>query len=463
MKAVCLAVLISAALVRSHLVEKYISVPLDHSAPWNNRSLSLRYLVDASYFTANGPLLVYTGNEGPIDGFATPEKAGLQYALAEELGGAAIFLEERYYGKSIPIALTTDLPYAFLSSVQVVSDYAVALGQLRRVFNSTRVLALGGSYGGMLAAYLRKRHPDLVTAALASSAPVLGYASTLIANQKDGDFYNVTETAYPCSAQLGAAFEALWAAPASAWQQVGADFGLCSQIETRQNIETLIGFLQKSFSDLAFVNYPYSSSSLPANPTDYACSRIKYHTGHTGTAGWLPLRDALAWHYQKIAKCLSLANGFAAYTPGFLEGPWTFQRCTDLVMAFSVQNTSRMFLSCEGGFRANCEPEGLQALRRFCASKFGVTVPDPVQQQDTWGSDWSNHGGGSKIIFSNGDLDPWSYGGVPDGIMSDDGPIVLHITGGAHHIDLRSDDPNDPPGVTACRVKERAILRKWLS
>jgi len=48
------------------------------------------------------------------------------------------------------------------------------------------VVAVGGSYGGMLAAYLQRQHPNIITVAWASSAPVVGYSSTVVAQNKTG-------------------------------------------------------------------------------------------------------------------------------------------------------------------------------------------------------------------------------------------------------------------------------------
>ena len=125
-------------MVPANLTEHYLPMPVDHAAPWRNGTFSMRYLIDTSHFTPGGPLIVYTGNEGNIE------------------------------------------------------EFAAACGFL------WGVLAVGGSYGGMLAAWLRKRHPDLVDAALASSAPVLGFASSLIQGHREGGFWNVTERSFPC-------------------------------------------------------------------------------------------------------------------------------------------------------------------------------------------------------------------------------------------------------------------------
>ena len=95
-----------------------------------------------------------------------------------------------------------------------------------------------------------------------------------------------------------------------------------------------------------------------------------------------------------------------------------------------------------------------------------ATLPDAARLQAVWGQNWTRASGGSRIIFSNGDLDPWSYGGVDDDVQAHDDdperPVVLHIAKGAHHLDLRAPDPADPPSVVIAREQETAALARWL-
>ena len=67
----------------------------------------------------------------------------------------------------------------------------------------------------------------------------------------------------------------------------------------------------------------------------------------------------------------------------------------------------------------------------------------------------------SRIIFSNGLLDPWHGGGylTPPGDLL---PTVI-IPSGAHHLDLRGKNPKDPPDVTAARQQEVNYLQQWLA
>lgn len=70
------------------------------------------------------------------------------------------------------------------------------------------------------------------------------------------------------------------------------------------------------------------------------------------------------------------------------------------------------------------------------------------------------HSGASNIIFSNGLLDPWSGGGVlrsPNERIS-----IVIIPDGAHHLDLRGANKDDPISVQMARQNELEIIKHWI-
>jgi lysosomal Pro-X carboxypeptidase len=65
----------------------------------------------------------------------------------------------------------------FLSIEQVFLDYITVLDYYKDLFSFTDspVIAFGGSYGGMLAGWMRMKYPTHVQGAIASSAPILWF------------------------------------------------------------------------------------------------------------------------------------------------------------------------------------------------------------------------------------------------------------------------------------------------
>ncbi|KAJ7378631.1 Dipeptidyl peptidase 2 [Desmophyllum pertusum] len=101
----------------------------------------------------------------------------------------------------------------YLIVEQALADYAVLVTELKIQFKATqsKVVAFGGSYGGILSAYMRFKYPNVIDAALAASAPI--YMLTFKGSQREFFFFAVTEdflNADPdCPGYVVTAFEML--------------------------------------------------------------------------------------------------------------------------------------------------------------------------------------------------------------------------------------------------------------
>ena len=115
---------------------------------------------------ASGPILFYSGNEGPIEAFYSSN--GFMQELAAAWGGLLIFGEHRYYGDSLPFGKDSLLPKnaLYLSTEQALADYATLLTELKTTIlenaASCPVISFGGSYGGTLTTYFRLKYPQVV-------------------------------------------------------------------------------------------------------------------------------------------------------------------------------------------------------------------------------------------------------------------------------------------------------------
>ena len=122
-------------------------------------------------------ILLYVGNESPVEEYVN--NTGLMWEYASQRPGTLlVWAEHRYEAQSTPRTKGLRDCLNFCTVEQALADYAIVIQKLRSVHGQVPVIAIGGSYGGMLAAWFRLKYPASVQGAIAASAPIWGLPLT---------------------------------------------------------------------------------------------------------------------------------------------------------------------------------------------------------------------------------------------------------------------------------------------
>jgi len=435
---------------------------LDHFTFTSQTKFRQKYLINDTFWDRNGgPIFFYTGNEGDIEAFT--ENSGFMWDIAPEFGALLVFAEHRYYGESLPFGpesrSTDPLKVGYLSSSQALADYVDLITYLKGSIDGAAespVVAFGGSYGGMLAAWIRTKYPHIVQGAIAASAPIAQFTSPCDAFGRivTSDFSAAAPNS-SCSAAVRASWSALdrlFLLPNSTglnW--LNTNFQLCptSHMTAAANISTLKSYLTDLWTNLAMMDYPYGTSflaPLPPNPVAAVCEHLsKPYNNDTELLQLVYKAVNVYSNYTGESKCLNLME-----EDGIGADMWSYQACTEMVMPFCYDGSNDMFEPA---------PWNLEEYTKECQEAWGpAAVPQPDLANSLYGG--RNLASASNIVFSNGLLDPWSSGGVLK--SSPGGVVAIIIPEGAHHLDLRGSNPSDPVSVIQARKQERAYIDKWI-
>lgn len=438
----------------------YFTQILDHFnfKSHNQTEYQQRYLINIDFWKAkrNGPIFFYTGNEGDIESFK--DASGFLSSFGSEVNAMIVFAEHRYYGKSLPFgeASFDGDNIGLLTMEQAMADFAkliIYLRQKYKVGGDVKLITFGGSYGGQLAAYMRMRYPNLVDGALSASAPLYWITDS---GDRHGFWKSVTSTfsSHPgCHEAVTQGFDQVQKmADAGRFEKLRAEFNICERLDA-SNLRHLLEWSRNAFTDLAMMNYPYPTNflaPLPGHPVREACWRATNATSKLSalsaiTSLYYASSDGCNKMMEQYVKCsdptgCGLGNDAKA---------WDFQACTEIILpGGTLGGEDDMFpvLSFTDQERA-----------KYCQQKYQVEPRLDWIRTAFWTDDLDK---ASRIIFSNGDLDPWGPGGV-NATLSDDLPFV-EVTGGAHHFDLRGPNDQDPEAVIAAREKEKTFIKSWI-
>ena len=171
-----------------------INQPLNHFG-YSQLDFQQRVCVIDDFVDSSKPpsIFLYTGNESPVEEYVN--NTGLMYELAPKHNSLLIFVEHRYQSKSTPKTQGVDNCLSFDTVEQALADFAAVVSYVSNnkavptsqdsisdydfsTFTNAPVVAFGGSYGGMLAAWMRFKYPSSIVGAIAASAPIWGLPLT---------------------------------------------------------------------------------------------------------------------------------------------------------------------------------------------------------------------------------------------------------------------------------------------
>uniref|UniRef100_A0A2N9J9L4 Lysosomal Pro-X carboxypeptidase n=1 Tax=Fagus sylvatica TaxID=28930 RepID=A0A2N9J9L4_FAGSY len=404
---------------------RYFMQRLDHFSFSEQPKFPQRYLINTENWVGPqrlGPIFFYCGNEGDIEWFAA--NTGFVWEIAPRFGAMVVFPEHRYYGKSMPYgsideAYKNGTTLSYLTANQALADFAVLLSDLKRNLSAeaSPVVLFGGSYGGMLAAWMRLKYPHIAIGALASSAPILQFEDIV----PPETFYDIVSNSFKV-------------------------------FDRKLNkTDDLANWLDSAYSFLAMVNYPYSSNfmmPLPGHPIREVCRKIDSLPSGSSTLERIFEGVSIYYNYTGEVDCFQLDDD-----PHGMDG-WNWQACTEMVMPMASSRDVSMFPTYDynySSFQEECWRDfRVKPRPRWITTEFGGHDIKTTLKKF-----------GSNIIFSNGLLDPWSGGSVLQNVSE---TIVALVTKeGAHHIDLRASSSEDPDWLVEQRVTEIKLIEGWIS
>lgn len=244
-----------------------------------------------------GPILFYTGNESPLEEYIN--NTGLMWEIGEQFGALIVFAEHRYEPLSHPklCGQGTQKCFAYCTTAQALADWTAIIAMLRQKHQlRAPVVAFGGSYGGMLAGWLRMKYPDVVDGAVAASAPIWQLAGTVRQDSLDAMSVAITRGVSAvggatdrCRDNLRAAWPLLHAVGEvpEGLRMLSDRFHSCRALRRGSS---LLNWAQSPFFLMAEGNYPFPStyitysvgpglSPLPAWPMRVACEGLNHDLG----------------------------------------------------------------------------------------------------------------------------------------------------------------------------------------
>lgn len=439
---------------------------LDHFNDADTRTFQQRYFLNDKYYKEGGPVFLSIGGEGPANPVWMESGAWVQYAQQHK---AMMFMvEHRYYGQTHPTSDMTVENLKYLSSEQALADLAAFIIFAKVKYNvpNNKWLAIGGSYSGALAAWLRMKYPHLVEGAIATSAPVFAKLNFL-------EYLSVVKSSLAtgspsCNTNIQQAVQELGKklADSEGRKEVKDMFMLCDDVNitNKLDIANLYAVLAGNFEGVVQYNKDnraFEGAKGTEITIDTLCNTMDKNQSRAVIQRYADVNSLLLRVYEQ--KCQDFAYSSmisdlkkTEWTKDSSEGgrQWTYQTCTEF------------------GYYQTSDFQGQPFGHEFPLSFF-------VQQcQDIFGQKFdaglighginrtnANYGGYgikiSKVVFPNGSIDPWHALGIVKDLSPD--ATAIYIDGTAHCANMYPPNSTDPAGLVQARATISKLIGKWMA
>ncbi|PIA46838.1 hypothetical protein AQUCO_01500405v1 [Aquilegia coerulea] len=432
----------------------YYTQTLDHFnyKPDSFTTFQQKYIINSRYWggaNTSSPIFVYLGVEGPIEG-------DIDYILddyAPIFNAFLVYIEHRYYGESVPFgswkkAYSNATTLGYFNSAQALADCAELIVSLKNNLSAetSPVIVVGGSYGGMLASWFRLKYPHIAIGALASSAPILDTDNILPEDYYykivSKDFEEVSKSCYDTIQQSWSIIDSH---EKNGLPFLTQKFKTCNPLNTSSELKD---YLEAIYCEAAQYDYDLPPNAYPVNRI---CDAID---GLSKGTDILTRIVAGAVAYRGEQSCYDI-DKYNHPTDQSSLG-WAWQICTDMLSSYGRTRNNTMF---------QISPFDLHKYIKGCQDTYGVSfTPRPHRTAIEFGGHnirLALQKFGSNIIFSNGLRDPYSGGGVLENIS--DSVVALPTTNGTHCMDLQpANDQYDPIWLVEQRTSEIKIMKGWI-
>ncbi|KAH8681442.1 peptidase S28 [Xylariales sp. PMI_506] len=419
-------------------------------------TFSQRYWWDASNYKKGGPIFLFNPGESAADsrlGFLG--NTTLSGLYAQEYGGAAIVIEHRYWGESVPFDQLTAETLQYLNLPNSVRDMTNFALNVDLEFcddgpctpDAVPWVLVGGSYSGALAAWVSQLEPGVFHAYHASSAVVE-------AIHDFWTYYSPVEQALPrnCSSDVKAVISHV------DYVFSQGDEEDISDLKAKFNMQNLNA---EDFATQLAV--PLSQWQTDQDAVIAFCDYIETYTStskavlsSTTGVGLVAALEAYAAYVNATSECGDGGSSCDSWTasiqwnkPSELDDdrPWYWMLCNE---PFGWYQNGPPTSDGNSIISSQLRPE---QFSRRCDLRFpetngfvsGAAAGFTEEQLNMYTLGWDAPF--QRVLFVNGEFDPWRSATLssdyrPGGTVNSTDIPVFIVEGGVHCPDLYLDDGN---------------------